>query len=148
MYVNLLTVSFPSQFYKLGNEFCVVPDKWKMDLAYTFCIFSSCDMLKRTGLPVNGWAIKNWILKLLIKCWFSPYTSFPLSFTVHLNQYWEGDRFHPAWDLRWNPHVLKANDWTTWASAELKFLSKLAIVSSRLSKHLFIFLMLLRPCYS
>lgn len=27
MYVNLVTVSFPSQFYKIGNEFCVVLDK-------------------------------------------------------------------------------------------------------------------------
>lgn len=38
MYVNLVTASFPSQFYKIGNEFYVVLNKWKADLASTFCI--------------------------------------------------------------------------------------------------------------
>lgn len=31
MYVNLMTVSLLSQFCKIGNEFCVVLDKWKID---------------------------------------------------------------------------------------------------------------------
>lgn len=39
MYLNLMTVSFLSQFYKIGDEFCVVLDKSKMDLASMFCIF-------------------------------------------------------------------------------------------------------------
>lgn len=39
MYVNLVTATFPSQFYKIGNEFYVVLNKWKADLASTFCIY-------------------------------------------------------------------------------------------------------------
>lgn len=68
--------------------------------------------------------LQSWILKLLIKWWFAPYTSFLLFFTEHLTRWWEGDRFyfHPAQDSRWNPHVLETDDWTTLVSVELRFL--------------------------
>lgn len=53
MCVNLMTVSSQSQLYKIGNEFFVVLDKWKMDLASPSCIYiHSHDMLKEWLCPL------------------------------------------------------------------------------------------------
>ena len=60
MYVNLMTVSFPSQFYKIGSEsgLFLTNGKWIYLPNFAY-LFTSCDMLKRMGLPINGWAMKS-----------------------------------------------------------------------------------------
>lgn len=147
MCVNLMTVSSQSQLYKIGNEFFVVLDKWKMDLASPSCIYiHSHDMLKEWLCPLMDGLreLNTEVVNSLL--WSPPLTPSPHSVRsssdTMLRGWWAGFAFCQRAEVKPSGHIMTK---LCWPQRGFHGALSALVKASRLSKCLLTSLALLTP---